>query len=310
MFLILGLPRSRTAWLANLFTRGDSLCYHELSGRRSSAAAMAEELLSSKARFVGNSDSGSVQYATELKRLIPELRVVLVRRKWEDALDAFIKVLGCDEEGPLAKLANFAGLDHTLDLLAHDALNVKYEDLAQQEVIESIWHYCLGDSVEFPQAQYDILQSLNVQMEPALMRRALYGDTTLPGRLLPLTHAEEDLLNLVYEGHAKSTLNADVGGSLNISSSAVCITASGNGSLVNSLAAAILSLGGRHGPIIASCDLLSREDLLGYVEDQVGEGHRIPGWGNDFFRGFPNPHWTGVDSWLKKNAPRRWAKIN
>jgi hypothetical protein len=53
-FFITGLPRSRTAWLANFFTTDHSFCYHDIS-RVGSVWAILE---STSSDFVGDSDSG------------------------------------------------------------------------------------------------------------------------------------------------------------------------------------------------------------------------------------------------------------
>ncbi len=80
-FLIFAPPRSRTAWLANFLTYDNSYCYHE-------ALAMVtkmEELKNMKrgTKVTGNSDSGLFMLAEDMLKLLPDAKVVLVKRDKE-----------------------------------------------------------------------------------------------------------------------------------------------------------------------------------------------------------------------------------
>ena len=299
-FLILGLPRSRTAWLANLFTRGDSLCHHELSNRGLDAKGMAE-VMSAGAKYVGNSDCGAALKAKELLELMPSLRVVIVERDQDSVLESFAKVSGKTvEELPLDEF-----VDRTLEALEELkglALVVNFKDLDKSEVVEKIWHHCLG-GVEFPKEQFEVLRSLNVQMEPQFIHGALRGGTAVPGRFSPLNEREEELLHLVLTAHAESAFRE------NISSNAVAACSAGNGSWTNSIASGLLTLGGTHAPLEQSYEILASSHSLQGVKLMFEDGLRIPGWGNSFHRGEPDPLWVKVDGWLAKHRSDLHTKI-
>lgn len=82
-FFITGLPRSRTAWLANWFTAGDAFCFHDASKNGWTAASIAGQLNSVQARFVGDSDSGLLPVASDIVDLFPDARWLFVRNTVE-----------------------------------------------------------------------------------------------------------------------------------------------------------------------------------------------------------------------------------
>jgi hypothetical protein len=299
-FLILGLPRSRTAWLANLFTRGDSLCHHELSNKGLDAKGIAEAM-STGAKYVGNSDCGAALKAKELLELMPNLRVVIVERDLDSVLESFSKVSGKTiEELPLDDFVNRTL--KALEEIKGFALVVNFKDLDKSEVVEKIWHHCLG-GVPFPKEQFEVLRSLNVQMEPQFIHGALRGGTTIPGRFSPLSEKEEEFLQLVLTAHAESAFRG------NISTYAIASCAAGNGTWTNSIASGLLTLGGTHAPLEQSYEILASSDSLRVVELMFKDGLRIPGWGNSFHKGEPDPLWEKVDRWLSEHYSGIHGKI-
>lgn len=299
-FLILGMPRSRTAWLANLMNRGDCLCYHELSNRGLNAAEMATAL-SSGARIVGNSDPGAALIAEDLLKLLPEMRLVIVKRPADEVVKSFAKVVGLKPED--LALDDFLGkVKEALLRLEPKALVVEFKDLGDKETIQKIWSHCLGEGAPFPD-QYEVLRNLNVQMEPQFLCGALRGGI-LPGRIAPLDSREQELLDLVLEAHAQSAQRD------NISTTAVLQCAAGNGTYTNSIAAGLLTLGGMHAPLEQSYELLSSEYAVEGAKLMLADGVRIPGWGNSFYKGEPDALWSQVAAWVEVNRPDLHTRIS
>jgi citrate synthase len=102
----------------------------------------------------------------------------------------------------------------------------------------------------------------------------------------PLSGEEERLLAAIEGAHRKSAMR--VCGS----SQAVQIAAGGSGSYESSVAAGILTLGGKHAPIREIYQTL--EQPRSVIETRINAGERVPGWGNSFFRGSPDPDWHAV----------------
>lgn len=88
-FFITGLPRSRTAWLANFFTWGNAFCHHDLLRLGCSVPELSKNLEATRAEFVGDSDSALLLLAPEIVKAWPAARWVLVLRPVEEAVADF-----------------------------------------------------------------------------------------------------------------------------------------------------------------------------------------------------------------------------
>ena len=106
------------------------------------------------------------------------------------------------------------------------------------------------------------------------------------------TPEEHWLIKSLGEAHKKSADRA------NISSVTVANAAVGSRDYGKSVAAAILTLGDLHGPIEQCYDLLANNAYLPVPE----ENGLVPGWGNSFIKGEPDPIWETVDERLKKST--------
>lgn len=165
-FFVTGLPRSGTAWLANLFTTNKSICYHE-------PVKPIEMLLArNPGRRVGVSDSSLVRRFDQVSREWPLARwLVVIRQPAEvvqsllDNLDPFFvghedrvrEEIGQDMERLvlLMKLPNVATLD--------------YRFLQETEVMRQAWKWLLPE-VKFDEERFEVLHGLNVQQD---FKRAL-----------------------------------------------------------------------------------------------------------------------------------------
>lgn len=105
----------------------------------------------------------------------------------------------------------------------------------------------------------------------------------------PASVEEIELLNELHTAHAISAYRN------NASSVAVATSAGGSGNYFQAIAAALMMLGGLHGPLFQAYDFLAGKQFLGIQ----------PGWGNSFIKGEPDPAWGKIDLLLEKN----WEKI-
>jgi citrate synthase len=105
----------------------------------------------------------------------------------------------------------------------------------------------------------------------------------------PLSEKEWQLLNELHSAHAISTYRN------NASTLAVANSAGASGSYLQSIASALMTLGGMHGPLLQAYDFLNGKTFNGIQ----------PGWGNSFVKGEPDATWEKVDLLLKEN----WADI-
>jgi citrate synthase len=117
-------------------------------------------------------------------------------------------------------------------------------------------------------------------------------------REAPLNEAEAKLLQLTLDAHAASAQRD------NISSVVLVNTAIGSGELTKALSAALATLGGAHAPLEQTHAVLTLEPL-----GHNGGEHPIPGWGNSFVKGAPDPIWKDVDAQLGEVAPEVYTSI-
>ena len=109
----------------------------------------------------------------------------------------------------------------------------------------------------------------------------------------PASVEEIELLNELHAAHAISAFRN------NASSVAVANSAAGSGNYFQAIAAALMMLGGVHGPLLQSYDLLAGKSFTGTQ----------PGWGNSFVKGEPDAAWSKVDLLLEKNWPSIYSVI-
>ena len=159
-FLVVGLPRSRTAWLARFLTFGDRICRHEPSLRWTSRT----DFLCWVGGTEGASDSMMTWLAQEAKALRPDLPVVVIRRPLQQAL-ASVRRLGY---GPAEYLPWYhEHMDHRLDRIEDetDCLSYPFADLTYPTVCASIFRHCLGERM--PLEWWDRWHGENVQADIA-----------------------------------------------------------------------------------------------------------------------------------------------
>jgi hypothetical protein len=86
-FFIFGMPRSRTAWLANLFCTDSVHCFHEIS--KAPPWDIRKTLESSAKDFVGLSEPNMLLFA-EAMELYPGSRVVVIERAFHDVTNSLL----------------------------------------------------------------------------------------------------------------------------------------------------------------------------------------------------------------------------
>lgn len=141
-FLVLGLPRSRTAWLSKFLTYGPWICGHdEIRHLRSLEDAKSWFMQP----FIGTAESMGATWWRLIERFAPECRIVTVRRPVAEVVDSLVaKGLPMDgRPGLLHQLiAANAKLDQVEARLPR-VLSVRYADLALPSTCKKVFEHCL-----------------------------------------------------------------------------------------------------------------------------------------------------------------------
>jgi len=166
-FLVLGLPRSRTAWLARFLTYGDHICGHEELRHCRSLEDVKSYLSMPR---TGSAETAAAPWWRLLTRLAPEVRIVVVRRPVAEVIES-LAAFGFD---PAVMAPAMARLDAKLTQIVKrvpGVLEVSFDALNEQETCRSVFEHCLP--YRFDPAHWRKLAGENVQCDMlALVRYA------------------------------------------------------------------------------------------------------------------------------------------
>ena len=163
MFLIMGLPRSRTAWLSRFLTYGDWFCGHdELRHMRS-----LQDVRSWLAQpCTGTVETNAAPWWRLAQKYAPDAKIVVVRRPIDEIVDSMRRV------SATADRAQICRLDRKLEQIERrieGVLSVTFADLTREEVCAKVFEHCLP----YPHdpAWWAQMDRTNVQIHmPALVR--------------------------------------------------------------------------------------------------------------------------------------------
>lgn len=170
VFFITGLPRSRTCWLANLFTTRESFCYHDLLGQVADVPALQRDLTPDAGRSVGDSDSGLLFAHRWFKAKYPEARWLLVQRDFKAAWDdlaLFVAGSPWAEKIPVSTKARddlMRAYYAAIPALFTDPLcmSIAFEDLDNMSMLQRAWEW-LRESAPFDVRRAKLLQTLKIE---------------------------------------------------------------------------------------------------------------------------------------------------
>jgi len=155
-FFITGMPRCRTAWLANLFTTEHTLCLHE-------PRAPARELV---ARYpgmrMGVSCSSLVFRYRKLADEFPESRWLLVHRDPGQVLESLTRFVGRFMTRRQAREVVARHIEAQMQISSTAVRHVWFEDLSRLDMIRGAWGWLLPE-LPFNELRVNALQRLNVQ---------------------------------------------------------------------------------------------------------------------------------------------------
>lgn len=167
-FLVLSLPRSRSAWLSRFLTYGDTICGHEeLRHLRS----LDDIKLWFDQPNIGSAETAAAPWWRLLQNFAPATRIVIVKRPIDEVFDSLMRLPGCSFD-PAILLPLLAKLDCKLDQIAArwpNVLTVRYEDLADEATCARIFEFCTP--YKHDPAHWAALAPVNIQVNMAAMMR-------------------------------------------------------------------------------------------------------------------------------------------
>jgi hypothetical protein len=168
-FFIVGLPRSRTAWLSNLFTTGRVFCFHDASRMVKNLPDLHSIVHESRveADYIGTSDNGLPLMPAALgwyKKQDPEVPVVIVRRPVDEVRRSLHQLHG----GQVPQSVLDSMLERSiggLDLIegGSNSITVRFSDLDSMATLEAMWDHLIP-TIPFDMQRAAALRGLNVQL--------------------------------------------------------------------------------------------------------------------------------------------------
>lgn len=164
-FFITGLPRTRTAWLANLFCTESTVCFHEPQ------QTVSELVRSYPWLRIGVADSTLPLKYGALRDVYPTARWLYVEREPAEAMRSFlrftrehVKLLG-------RHVQSFWAMHHSATRVMYKAageelLVVKFEELHDPVVVTRAWEHLLPASIPINPVRLDALQRLKIEQSP------------------------------------------------------------------------------------------------------------------------------------------------
>lgn len=136
-FFILGLPRSRTIWLANLFTYSRSICYHEPSKHFSDISNLNPLFEISKKPFQGVSDSGLTLFHEEINEMFNNPPILLIDRPIQEVSQS----LGSIGIAPTFILET---IKQQMEIIKEypNTLTIPFHEMTEKNMVKA-WEHCM-----------------------------------------------------------------------------------------------------------------------------------------------------------------------
>lgn len=157
-FVVLALPRSRTAWLSHWLAYGPRWVGHDIGAE---CHTIHDFVIPFEHGMVGTVETGAMIAWREIKDLLDPHFVVVKRPIWQvlHSLSRF----GFRPEGLVEEmLRRDAMLDEVSALPG--VLTVEFDSLGDSAIAKRIWHKCLGPEPFDPQ-WFKLENGLNIQVD-------------------------------------------------------------------------------------------------------------------------------------------------
>jgi len=161
-FLVLALPRSRTAWLSHFLTYGPKVCEHDYI---INCTSIEEFLLAFRQGLAGSVETGAMLGWKIIRQRMPTAKIVLIRRDYQEAARSLAKA--CEAAGVVLPVPydELATRDSLLDAISQmpGVHQLRYEQLSDEASCRWLFEHCL--ELPFDQEHWQRLASTNIQID-------------------------------------------------------------------------------------------------------------------------------------------------
>ncbi len=157
-FIVLSLPRSRSAWITAFLSYGGRKCGHDLATQCESVADFAAML---RGEYAGTAETGAVVGWRAIRALMPEAKIAVVRRPVQEVHNSLARFgLG----GKLL-MDELRERDAMLEQVAAvpGVRSFTFDDLEGINACQQLFEHCLGEPFEWE--WWESLANVNVQVD-------------------------------------------------------------------------------------------------------------------------------------------------
>ena len=147
-FFVIGLPRSRTAWLANFLTYRNRFCYHEAMNGCRSMDEYKTKLGSDK----GDSSTG-LMLIDDFQSNFPDAKTIIIESEPQKSIKYAYKTYGVFDPALIYNMKS------KMDLMKGWRIHIDEID----DKLPEIWAYLIGDGYDSERAE--LLKKFNIQIQ-------------------------------------------------------------------------------------------------------------------------------------------------
>lgn len=161
-FIVMGMPRSRTAWLSKFLTYKPWVCGHD---QIRYLRSLDDIVCWFKQPYIGTAETGAAPYWRLIQRYAPDARVLVVRRPVLEVMDSVKKqgVGGLDYPAILRNLIRLDAKLNQAEMRLPNAISINYDELTDPGICRIVFEHCLGMPFNLQWWQY--WNAINVQVD-------------------------------------------------------------------------------------------------------------------------------------------------
>lgn len=165
-FIVLSLPRSRSAWIARFLSYRGARCGHDLATQCGSLNELTALL---RGEYRGTAETGAMVGWRALRRRMPDAKMAVVRRPVAEVYQSLAR-FGLDGDALRNELLE---RDAMLDELSkvHGVRSFSFADLDHIDACRDLFEHCLGEPFDWE--WWESLATVNVQIDVAERLRFL-----------------------------------------------------------------------------------------------------------------------------------------
>lgn len=160
-FLVLALPRSRTAWLSKFLSYRPWVCGHDQIRYFRGLDDVRSWFMQP---YIGSAETIAPAYWRLIPRYAPDCRVVVVRRPVNQVLESIRKqnVMGIDLPRLLTTLRRFDSKLDQIEARLPGTISVNFDELNDRDICRIVFEHCTGMPLD--DKWWEFWKNINVQI--------------------------------------------------------------------------------------------------------------------------------------------------